>query len=47
MGTLGISIGDEGFDEQFVDQLIGGAPIEEVRRNRDRWLELVARERGQ
>jgi hypothetical protein len=46
MGTVGLTISNEGLDEQFVDQLLGGAPIEEVRHNRDRWLELVTRERG-
>ena len=47
LGTLGLTISDEGFDEQFVDQLLGGTCIEEVRRNRERWLDLVEGERGQ
>jgi len=42
LGTVGLSIGGEGFDEQFVDQLLGGAPIEEVRRHREEWLALVS-----
>jgi hypothetical protein len=46
VGTVGLTISEEGFDEQFVDQFLGGASIEEVRSNRDRWLDLVAKERG-
>jgi len=36
--TEGLYIGDEFFDEQFVDQLIAGTPVEVVRDNRERFI---------
>jgi hypothetical protein len=46
LGTVGLTLDGEGFDEQFVDQLLIGTAIVEVRRNRNEWITVMIRERG-
>ena len=46
LGTVGLTIEGEGFDEQFVDQLLAGTPMDEVRCKRNEWLAMTVKERG-